>query len=167
MKVRIKKDSNNVWSFVEVWNSKYKYKSKGTIKALISIKMTKDSYSCNPLQLKGTVFQPLLNILNTYSIFDWLLAKKPIYSEIDGIFVRFIVKYDLNTLEPDFENSSFELYQPIFDMATEEYLPLTRVMFVSTELTERLNVIMRELFGDEVNRGTFLERRMAIESVNS
>ena len=68
----------------------------------------------------------------------------------------------MKTLEPDFEHSSFELYQPIMDLATEEYVPLTRVFNLPSELEERLNDIMHQLFEGSVDRKTFLERRLSI-----
>lgn len=163
MKLKLKKDSNNVWSFVETWDSKYKYNNYGSIKVIMGISLSKDSYESIPLQHKEGVFQPISTSLDSYTLEQWVSSKKPVYSLVKGMIVRFVIRYSLDSLEPDLESSYFEVYQPIFDLATEEYVPLTRVFNVSSDLNSRLNDIMLELFGGSVDRVTFLGRRLAFE----
>lgn len=162
MKIKIRKDGKNLWSFVEDWDRKYKYGGYGVVKALIGITLTPDGFVSLPLVLKGNEFQSLRGSADTYGLPAWLSSKKPVYSSISQSLVRFIVRYDLETLEPDFSHSSFELYQPIMELATEEFVPLTRVFSLSSDLENRLNDIMLELFGGSVDRATFLERRLAV-----
>ena len=166
MKIKIRKGDSNLWSFVEVWDRKYKYNGDGVVKALVGLTLTSDGFSSLPLVLKGNDFQPLSNSLKSYDLDTWLNSKKPIYSSISQSIVRFLVRYDLETLEPDFERSSFELYQPIMDLATEEYVPLTRVFNLSSELESRLDDIMHQLFEGNVDRATFLERRLSVSESN-
>lgn len=162
MKMKIRKGDSNLWSFVEVWDRKYKYSGYGVVKALFGVRLAPDGFTSLPLVLKGNDFLPLSDSLKSYDLPTWLNSKKPIYSSISQSIVRFLVRYDLETLEPDFEHSSFELYQPIMDLATEEYVPLTRVFNLPSELEERLNDIMHQLFEGSVDRKTFLERRLSI-----
>jgi hypothetical protein len=162
MKIKIRKGDSNLWSFVEVWDRKYKYEGYGVVKALVGLTLTPDGFVSLPMVLKGNNFQSLSSSLQLYDLPTWLNSKKPIYSSISQTIVRFVVRYDLATLKPDFEHSSFELYQPIMDLATEEFVPLTRVFSLSSELEARLDSIMRHLFEGSVDRVTFLERRLAI-----
>jgi len=161
MKIKVRKDSNNVWSFVEEWNRKYSYSSYSVAKVLVSIKLTPDGFISVPLQLKDGVFQSLETSLVHYSLEQWLASKKPIYSSLgEGLILRFVVRYDTNTLEPDFTNSYWEIYSPVIEMATDSYVPLSKVYGVSGVIKDRIDSLMLQLFKDEVSRSLFLERRI-------
>lgn len=161
MKIKVRKDSNNVWSFVEEWNRKYSYSSYSVAKVLVSIKLTPEGFISVPLQLKDGVFQSLETSLVHYSLEQWLSSKKPIYSALgEGLILRFVVRYDTNTLEPDFTNSYWEIYSPVIEMATDSYVPLSKVYGVSSVIKDRIDSLMLQLFKDEVSRRLFLERRI-------
>lgn len=166
MKIKIKKDNNHLWSFVEIWDQKYFYEGEGVIKSLFSLGLDVKGFTANPLTFKEGVFQPLTSSLQHYSMEEWLASKKPVYSPLGaGALVKFIIRYDLSTLKPIFEKSSFELYSPILELATEEYVPLTRVFNISESLGAKLNSVMLELFSEEVSRKKFLERRIEASEV--
>lgn len=163
MKIKIRKDSNNIWSFVEMWNAKYMYSDYGVVKATSAVVVRDGKFSLEPLQYKESMFQPLANVLEHYTLPSWLASKKPIYSLLGkGIIVKFVVRYDLTTYEADFSKSHFEVYSPIVEQATEEYVPLVRVFRLSSSLEENLETLMRQLFSKGVTRANFLERRIEI-----
>ena len=161
MRIKVRKDSNNVWSFVEEWNRKYSYSDYSVAKVLVSIKLTPEGYISLPLQLKEGIFQSLETSLSSYSIEQWLASKKPIYSSLgDGLIIRFYVKYDYTTLVPDFDKSYWEVYSPVVDKATDTYVPLSRVFTISEAIKSRIDSLMLELFSERVSRDSFLERRI-------
>lgn len=161
MRIKVRKDSNNVWSFVEEWNRKYSYSDYSVAKVLVSIKLTPEGYISLPLQLKEGIFQSLETSLSNYSIEQWLASKKPIYSTLgDGLIIRFVIRYNTNTLEPDFSNSHWEVYSPVIDKATDFYVPLSKVYGVSENIKSRIDSLMKELFSEQVSRSLFLERRI-------
>lgn len=163
MKIKIRKDNRNQWSFVEEWNAKYKYSTYGVVKATLGVVIGEDGFLSVPMQYREEIFQPLSDVLERYSMGEWLMAKKPIYSPLgQGIIARFVVRYDLDSYKPDYENSHFEVYTPIISQATEEYVPLSRVFRVSSALEEKLFVLMHQLFEDSVTRSEFLLRRLEI-----
>ena len=49
MKIKIRKDSRNVWSFVEEWNNKYSYNGYSVAKVLVGIKLTPEGFISVPL----------------------------------------------------------------------------------------------------------------------
>ena len=161
MKIKIRKDSRNVWSFVEEWNNKYSYNGYSVAKVLVGMRLTPEGFISVPLQLKGGEFSPLESVLENYSLEQWLASKKPIYSSLgDGLIIRFYVKYDYKTLIPDFEKSYWEVYSPVVDKATDTYVPLSRVFNLSEAIKSRIDSLMLELFSERVSRDSFLERRI-------
>ena len=161
MKIKIRKDSRNLWSFIEEWNSKYSYNGYTVAKVLVGMKLTPNGFISVPLQLKGGEFSPLERVLENYSLEQWLASKKPIYSSLgDGLIIRFYIRFDYRTLVPDFENSYWEVYSPVVDKATDTYVPLSRVFTISEAIKSRIDSLMLELFSEKVSRGLFLERRI-------
>lgn len=160
MKLKLRKDEDNIWSFVEVYNDKAYYKGVQTIKAVIALSVNEDgTFSSEPYKLTGGKFNSLRDLQN-YSILEWLKAKKPVYSRLDGgLIVRFIVKVDTETGDLLEEGSSVEVYQPVFQRMTESELPLNRVFSLPENVKDVLNSALHYYFSNPVSRSSFLERR--------
>lgn len=162
MKIKIRKDISSNWSFVETYNCHYVYNGERTLKTLFSLEVTDTGFSCNPFKMIKGYFKEL-EFTNGF-LDDWVYARKPIYSLLGlGMIIEFKAIYGEEGYLPD--KSSYRIYSPYFERASEEYIPLVPVIEnISDDLDKRIRYFMDYLFNSSglPKKSEILEKRIKI-----
>ena len=131
MKLKVKKSKSSKWGFVEKFDTKYSYMGVQFVKVIVALKFN-SSGECSaiPYTYRGEEFVPLSEL--GFPIQDFVKAKKPVYSLLDGIIVSAVLKYDSDlNAHLNRETSSVELYQPILEEYDGTYIPCRKLVGVS------------------------------------
>lgn len=162
MKLKIRKDNSSNWSFVETYNCHYVYNGERTLKTLFSLGVTDTNFICKPLKMIKGYFKELE--FTDGFIDDWVGARKPIYSLLGfGMIIEFKAIYGKEGYLPD--KSSYKIYSPYFERASEEYLPAVPVVEnISDDMDKRIRYFMDYLFNssDLPSKSEILEKRIKI-----
>lgn len=162
MRIKIRKDDLDNWSFVETYNSQYVYNGERTLKTLFSLEVTDTGFSCKPHKFIKGYFKELEFDNNIPD--DWLNARKPIYSLLGvGLIVEFKAVYGSEGYLP--EKSSYRVYSPYLDRASEKYIPLVPVVTnISDYVDKRIRYFMEYLFDSEYlpSKYDILKKRLEV-----
>lgn len=158
MNIKIKKDKDNVWGYLESYRL-YTYPGCDYVEAVTGVGM--NGGFTTPFVYRGEKFIPLSVVDEEMGIQKYLKAKKPFYSLLsDGFVVKLRSYIDRHNRKYFPDKSYFEIYYLNELNSVSDTVSFSRV----TEIPESINILMQELlrelgetFGD---RELFLRNRL-------
>lgn len=168
MKLKLRKDKNDVFGFVENFKD-YRYVDNGSISMMV-LALTGSSVLPEPFVYRADQFVPISNIHREMGISKYIKAKKPFYSVLGSgnIIIDMRVAFDISTGQYSKERSRFKLYIPDINSLTysekEGYsVTLKRLTSSSSQLEEFLDSLGSKIAETAYDREKFLINRMGVE----